>query len=79
MEYPNALFDAMECCSRKFANTPEHINYGKGVLVGIISALMFTGCNFVTALNIAFQKKPRDFNMNCLPESYVKVWQSFKN
>jgi hypothetical protein len=60
---------------------PPNLNkaqiYGRGVVVGVVGALMgLKGYQFKSALQIAKALLPDDFDIRCLPECWVEDYLS---
>lgn len=45
-------------------------NYARGILVGIVSGLMATGCTFNTAVRYVRENLPRRIMLNTFPASW---------
>lgn len=65
---------ASEIHSLEFANLnalrESDIRYGKGVLVGFVAGLMYSGKSFEQAIAIAKDNLPNDFEPQCMPEGW---------
>ena len=47
------------------------VDYGRGIVVGIVSALLETGFTFNEAFNIAVMKNlPKDYRMEAIPQAW---------
>lgn len=65
--YQNALKDALyNTCEKSGAS----VDYGKGVVVGIVSALMGEGHSFKVAWQITSCSLPKDWRIECIPEKW---------
>jgi hypothetical protein len=72
---PIILKDALYSLSTK--NTKQEdweINtaYGKGIIVGAVSAMMATGVDFGCALEQVKSLLPKDYDSNCIPSSWIE-------
>jgi len=60
-------------------NTAEEsgssVDYGKGVVVGVVTTLIFVGNDFDKAYDIMYDCLPKDFRLDCIPEA----WQGGEN
>ena len=80
MKFPNMLFDstynfAVDCTmAGSNADIAFNKRYGRGVLVGIMGALMAMGRTFEQALNVVKQHCKHPVDMDCIPESWREEW-----
>lgn len=67
------ITDALHNLSRQ--ENGENHEFGKGVIVGVVSALMGTGMTFDEATKLAWQLCPSDIHPQRLPESWKENFQ----
>ena len=77
----NATYD--NTTDIKMAPDQRKIDYGKGVIVGLVSGLMANGMKFDTAIQTLrrcrdnsywYRNKQTDINEACIPESWWDEW-----
>lgn len=57
----------------------ENIQYGRGLMVGLVGGLIAAGFDFKTALHRCYIHADKEkFNEDCLPECWLEDWASFK-
>lgn len=53
------------------SETPDP-NYGRGVLMGVLSTLMATGMTFDDSCQLVWQTMPNDCHPGCFPDGFEK-------
>ena len=69
--YTNALKDALYCLSPRCGSVK--VEYCRGMLVGIVSAMQQLGKSFDFALGEIMANLPYDWQPECMPESWQKA------
>jgi hypothetical protein len=68
------LKDALHNLSQSICKNNHQIEYGKGILVGVVAAyLATTGKTFHEAIESITPFLPRDVNIECFPESWSEL------
>ena len=72
MSYPHALTDALMTTSRQMNRQldPEKITYGRGIVVGVVSALCWLRYQPEDAIRLVADSLPQDFIRDCWPENW---------
>jgi hypothetical protein len=83
----NVIRDAINCASYRPYEEDINCLYGKGVIHGMVSAIMaVTGLSYKEALKVVFDNQPkrwvyktRGFNPSCMPDAWRDDWQILKD
>ncbi len=71
LAYPIVLKDALHNCSKRNIRGTEDARYGKGVVLGAVSAIMaINGANWQEAWDLVKEHLPADLSEECLPNGW---------
>jgi len=73
--YANAIRDALYNCAKINTQTEAYVLYGRGIVVGIVSALMQKQSFDIALIRIA-QNWDCDGNLDCIPETWREQFKA---
>lgn len=71
LSYPIVLKDALHNCSERNIRGTEDARYGRGVLLGAVSAIMaLNGASWSEAFAVVKEHLPTDIADECVPDGW---------
>jgi len=67
MLYPILIRDALNNLAPRSGSSPE---YNRGIIVGIVAALMADGSTFYTAIQKIIQNLPKQYDREAIPAAW---------